>query len=36
MAKLEFFLVSESSAIDHQTNRLSLFNVLEQITIRAE
>lgn len=28
---MEFFLVSEDLSIDQQTNRLSLFNVLEQI-----
>lgn len=31
MAHMEFFIVSEELSIDQQTNRLSLFNVLEQI-----
>jgi len=31
MARMEFFLVSEELSVDQQTNRLSLFNVLEQI-----
>ena len=31
MAHMEFFLVSEDLSVDQQTNRLSLFNVLEQI-----
>ena len=31
MARLEFFVVSESVSIDQQTNRLSLFNVLKQV-----
>jgi hypothetical protein len=31
MAQLDFFLVCESYAIDKQTNRLSIFNVLENI-----
>lgn len=31
MARLEFFVVSESSAADQVTNQLSLFNVLEEI-----
>lgn len=31
MARLEFFVVSESVSVDQQTNRLSLFNVLEQV-----
>jgi len=32
MAHMEFFIVSEEVSVDQQTNRLSLFNVLEQIT----
>ena len=35
MARLEFFVVSESCAIDAQTNRLSVFNVLESVTAPA-
>lgn len=31
MAHMEFFVVSEELSVDQQTNRLSLFNVLEQI-----
>lgn len=31
MAHMEFFIVSEEISVDQQTNRLSLFNVLEQI-----
>jgi hypothetical protein len=31
MARLEFFVVSESVSVDQQTNRLSLFNVIEQV-----
>jgi hypothetical protein len=31
MAHMEFFLVSEEVSVDQQTNRLSLFNVLEQV-----
>jgi len=31
MAHMEFFVVSEDLSVDQQTNRLSLFNVLEQI-----
>jgi len=31
MAHMEFFIVSEELSVDQQTNRLSLFNVLEQI-----
>jgi len=31
MAHMEFFIVSEELSIDQQTNRLSVFNVLEQI-----
>ncbi len=30
---MEFFLVSEDISVDQQTNRLSLFNVIEQLTI---
>ncbi len=32
MAKLEFFLVARSFAIDQSTNSLSIFNVLEELT----
>lgn len=32
MAHMEFFVVSEDLSVDQQTNRLSLFNVLEQIS----
>lgn len=32
MAHMEFFIVSEEVSVDQQTNRLSLFNVIEQIT----
>lgn len=31
MPKLEYFLVSESVAVDQQTNRASLFNILDEI-----
>lgn len=31
MAHMEFFIVSEEVSVDQQTNRLSLFNVLEQV-----
>lgn len=31
MAHMEFFIVSEEISVDQQTNRLSLFNILEQI-----
>jgi hypothetical protein len=31
MARLELFVVSESVSVDQQTNRLSLFNVIEQV-----
>uniref|UniRef100_A0A7V4G6T2 Uncharacterized protein n=1 Tax=Desulfobacca acetoxidans TaxID=60893 RepID=A0A7V4G6T2_9BACT len=31
MAHMEFFIVSEEVSVDQQTNRLSLFNVIEQI-----
>jgi len=31
MARLEFFIVSESMSIDQFTNRLSLFNILEEV-----
>lgn len=31
MAHMEFFIVSEECSVDQQTNRLSLFNVLERI-----
>jgi len=31
MARLEFFVVSESVSVDQQTNRLSLFNIIEQV-----
>jgi hypothetical protein len=32
MAHMEFFIVSEELSVDQQTNRLSLFNILEQIS----
>lgn len=32
MAKLEYFVVSQSVAVDQQTNRTSIFNVLETIS----
>jgi hypothetical protein len=31
MARLEFFIVSESMSVDQYTNRLSLFNILEEM-----
>jgi hypothetical protein len=33
MAHMEFFIVSEEVSVDQQTNRLSLFNVMEQISV---
>ena len=33
MPKLEYFLIAESFAIDQQTNRVSIFNVLEQVNL---
>lgn len=35
MARLEFFIVSEDMSIDQFTNRLSLFNILEELAIPA-
>ncbi|HAY23282.1 MAG TPA: hypothetical protein DCY27_14190 [Desulfobacterales bacterium] len=32
MAHMEFFLVAEDLSVDQQTNRLSLFNIIEQLT----
>lgn len=32
MARLEFFVVSEGVSVDQQTNQLSLFSVIEQVT----
>lgn len=32
MAHMEFFIVSEELSVDQQTNRLSIFNVLEQVS----
>lgn len=32
MARLEFFIVAESMSADQQTNRLSLFNVVELVS----
>ena len=32
MPKLEYFLVSESVSVDQGTNRVSLFNILEEVT----
>ena len=31
MPKLEYFLVSESVSVDQQTNRASLFNILDEV-----
>ena len=31
MAELEYFLVAESVSVDQLTNRISLFNVVEQV-----
>ena len=31
MPKLEYFIVSESISVDQQTNRASLFNILEEV-----
>jgi hypothetical protein len=31
MARLEFFVVSEGMSVDQFTNRLSLFNILEEV-----
>lgn len=31
MARLEYFLVAESVSVDQQTNRISFFNVVEQV-----
>lgn len=36
MTHLEYFLVAESVAVDQATNRISLFNVLEEITTSKE
>lgn len=33
MPKLEYFLVCESISIDRETNRISLFNVIESIKV---
>ncbi len=33
MARLEYFLVCEGVSVDRQTNRISLFNVLEQVSV---
>ncbi len=33
MAKLEYFLICESISIDQETNRVSLFNVLEDFQL---
>lgn len=32
MARLEYFLVAESVSVDQQTNRISFFNVVEQVS----
>ena len=32
MARMEFFLISEDVSVDQQTNKLSLFNFIEQLT----
>jgi len=34
MAKLEYFIVAESLSTDRETNRVSVFNVLEEITAK--
>lgn len=36
MARLEFFVVAESAAVDRFTNRLSIFDILETITVDQE
>lgn len=33
MPKLEYFLICESVSVDRETNRISLFNVIEDLTI---
>ena len=33
MAKLEYFLVAESVSVDQSTNRISFFNVVEQVNV---
>ncbi len=33
MPKLEYFLICESMSTDQETNRVSLFNVLEDLTV---
>ncbi len=33
MARLEYFLVAESLSVDQQTNRISFFNVVEQVNV---
>ncbi len=33
MPKLEYFLVAESVSVDQQTNRISFFNVVEQVNV---
>jgi hypothetical protein len=33
MARLEFFVVSEGMSVDQFTNRLSVFNILEEVAI---
>jgi hypothetical protein len=35
MAKLEYFLICESMSTDRETNRVSLFNVLEDLQLIA-
>ncbi len=35
MAKLEYFLICESMSTDRETNRVSLFNVLEDLQVFA-
>jgi hypothetical protein len=32
MARMEFFRISEDVSVDQQTNKLSLINVIEQLT----
>lgn len=34
MATLELFAISESIAVDNKTNRVSLFEILEEITVQ--
>src|ERR1700728_3069654 len=36
MPQLEYFLVAESLSVDQSTNRVSLFNILEEVGIASE